>query len=129
MGGCFGKNTDCLVLVPEMTFKLNRLSGDGHRYQDFIASVSRAGRHQKLSLRTRKCIVTVHCRQAQTLVKLVEESVAEALADGTVSVAANFRPYSKHSDAFTLKNINELMEVAVDNLNILVELDELTMEL
>ena len=131
MGGYLSKKVGYHVPVPEMTFKLNRLSGNGHRYQEFVASVSmKSGKfgERNVTLRTRKCVVTVEGYDRSTLVTLLQESLAEALADGTVSVAANYRPYSKHPDAFTLKNIKELMEIAADNINILVKVDKLKLE-
>lgn len=131
MGSYLSKKIGYNVPVPEMTFKLNKLSGDGHRYQEFIASISCKSRkfaEKHVTLRTRKCVVTVESFDRSTLVILLEESVAEALADGTVSVTSNYRPYSKHPAAFTLKNPEELMKIAVDNLHILVKLDKLKLE-
>ncbi len=117
--------------LPEITFKLNRLSGDGHRYQDFVASISRSRERGEISLRTETCTLSVNINRyhgKETIFNLLRETLQRALADGTVSVSANYRPCPPHADTFTLKNMQELMDVASENFEILLKIDKLILE-
>ena len=111
--------------------KLNLLSGDGHRYQNFVASISRSRDSGLFFLRTETCTVYVYISRycaKETMFKLLRETLQKALADGTVSVYANYRPCPPHADTFTPKNMQELMDVASENFEILLKIDKLVLE-
>lgn len=116
--------------VPELRFELNRLSGDGRHYKTFIASLSKAGTSGDMVLCTPDCSVTVRSSSYHIRIttKLLEETLAKALADGSVSVTTNYRPAGKQLEAYTSKTMTELMDIVVDNINVLVYIEKLTLQ-
>lgn len=116
--------------IPELKFELNRLSGDGCRYKTFIASVSKRGRYGDMALRTSECTVSFQSSRYDNslIIKLLKEILAKALTNGCVTVSTNYRPAGTQLDTYTQKNMTELMEIVVDNINVMIHIEKLTLQ-